>query len=162
MTQRRLRQILGVCGATVSRMLKSLEDLGCITRTIDQRDRRRKLVKLAPPGRKRVTRAIYYFRRSGWAKLAVESAIGSGSLKYHWYNAEDCLEATALVDRFLTAFRTTYGDFATLHYPWTGDEDSMDLEAEDGFDAIAEREETCPPPEGFPTHPDAWPDHAGL
>ncbi len=154
-TQRRLRQVLGVCGATVSRMLKSLEDLGCVTRTIDPRDRRRKLVKLAPPGRKRVTRAIYYFRRSGWAKLAVESALGGGSLKYHWYNPEDCLEATGLADSFLKAFRTTYGDVATLHYPWAPDEKFMNMEAEDGFEAIEEREETYPSPPGWT---DEWPD----
>ena len=57
---------------------------------------------------------------------------------------------------FLTAFRTAYGDFATLHYPWAPDEAVMNMEAEDGFEAIEEREETCPPPPGWTAE---WPDH---
>ena len=51
MPQRKLQRILGVCRATVSRMLRSLEELGLVQRTRSDVDRRRKLVALTKEGR---------------------------------------------------------------------------------------------------------------
>ncbi|MBC7018091.1 MarR family winged helix-turn-helix transcriptional regulator, partial [Salmonella enterica] len=48
--QSRLRALLGVSGATVSRMLKALEELGFVTRTPFHRDRRNLLIELTSDG----------------------------------------------------------------------------------------------------------------
>src|SRR6185437_11659907 len=65
MFQRELQRVLGVCRATVSRMLGSLEELGMVRRITSDRDRRRKLVELTKPGRSRVRLVVRRLIRSG-------------------------------------------------------------------------------------------------
>jgi DNA-binding MarR family transcriptional regulator len=48
--QRLLRVVLGVVGATISKMLKSLEKLGFVTRDVAEDDRRHRVVRLTPKG----------------------------------------------------------------------------------------------------------------
>jgi DNA-binding MarR family transcriptional regulator len=120
--QRTLRRLLGVGRTTVSRMLTSLEELGLLTRVGDQRDRRQKLVRLTTLGRKRIDLADRRFRRSGWAQLALDTAL-SGSLESGaWCNPIECMMATSKINAILKQIREAFGDRATLCYPWHPDD----------------------------------------
>ncbi|HEX4448245.1 MAG TPA: MarR family transcriptional regulator [Polyangiaceae bacterium] len=120
MLQSRLRRLLGVSRTTVSRMLASLEQLGFLTRKVSWSDRRTRDVVLTPRGRSTITAAHRTFTRSGWAQLAVDSALGTDGA-YRWYREGDCIQATALVDGLLGQVRRVFGDRATLVYPWEPD-----------------------------------------
>ncbi|HEX4448556.1 MAG TPA: MarR family transcriptional regulator [Polyangiaceae bacterium] len=120
MLQSRLRRLLGVSRTTVSRMLASLEQLGLLTRKRSWSDRRTRDVNLTPRGRATITRAHRRFTRSGWAQLAVDSALGTDGA-YRWYREGDSIQATALVDGLLGQVRRVFGDRATLVYPWEPD-----------------------------------------
>jgi DNA-binding MarR family transcriptional regulator len=78
MTQATLRRALGVSAPTVSRMLRSLEELGLVFRTRARRDRRTREVMLTHEGRARV-RAIHEDAlESGAIDVGVESLFGFG------------------------------------------------------------------------------------
>jgi DNA-binding MarR family transcriptional regulator len=129
--QSSLRKLLGVCRATVSKMLASLEKLGLVRRSVYLLDRRRKLVELTNRGKWRIGRAYCELVLSGWAQLAVDSALGAEGRSYHWYNPDDCIEATSLLDGLLWHVREAYGDRATLDYPWSvDDEGTLDIDDE--------------------------------
>jgi DNA-binding MarR family transcriptional regulator len=119
--QSTLRRLLGVCRATVSKMLTSLEKLGLVRRSVWPLDRRRKLVELTNRGRWRIARAHFRFTRTGWAQLAVDSALGAEGQMYRWYDEDDCAEATSLLETLLGYIRHSFGDRATLVYPWDPD-----------------------------------------
>jgi DNA-binding MarR family transcriptional regulator len=121
-TQSALRRLLGVCRATVSKMLSSLEKLGLVRRSIAPHDRRQKVVELTNRGKWRIARAHREFTRSGWAQLAVDSALGGEGHPYRWYDEDDCLEATSLLESLLGYIRHEFGDRATLVYPWNAEE----------------------------------------
>jgi DNA-binding MarR family transcriptional regulator len=118
MLQSALRRTLGVCRATVSRMLASLEALGLVTRAAYAADRRQRLVKLTTLGRWRVAYAHRHITRSGWAQLAIDSALGAKGSKYHWYDPEECIAVCALLEGLLDQLRQAFRDGATLEYPW--------------------------------------------
>jgi DNA-binding MarR family transcriptional regulator len=143
-TQTGLCRLLGVCRATVSRMLASLEKLGLVRRSISLVDRRRKEVHLTNRGRWRIARAHREFTRSGWAQLAVDSALGAEGQMYRWYDEDDCREATSLLESLLGYIRKAFGDRARLVYPWSADvETTFDWELFQ-FD-LAGLEEDVPP-----------------
>jgi len=119
--QSSLRRMLGVCRATVSRMLASLEELKLVTRRVDGRDRRQRLVTLTTLGRWRIAFAYRHLSRSGWAQLAVDSALGCEGSEYHWYDPAECIAATSLLERLLHRLRRAYFDRARLDYPWNLD-----------------------------------------
>jgi DNA-binding MarR family transcriptional regulator len=75
--QSALRKVLGVSRATVSRMLASLEELGLVRRSVSKKDRRQKLIELTTKGRWRIAFAHRQFTRSGWAQLAIDSALAA-------------------------------------------------------------------------------------
>ena len=116
--QKALRRALGVCRATISRMLTSLEKLGLVTRRIDISDRRQKVVTLTTLGRWRIAFAHRHLTRSGWTQLAVDSALAGDGSKYHWYVPEECIAVTNLLDGMLTQLRRAFFDGAKLDYPW--------------------------------------------
>lgn len=116
--QSALGRKLGVCRATVSRMLASLEELGLVVRERDLYDRRQKLVQLTTHGRWRIAHAHRQVVRSGWAQLAVDSALGTEGSKYHWYDRKDCIAVTGLLEGLLAQLRRAFFDVATLDYPW--------------------------------------------
>jgi DNA-binding MarR family transcriptional regulator len=129
--QSSLRKMLGVCRATVSKMLGSLEKLGLVKRSLFPLDRRRKLVELTNRGKWRIGRAHCELTLSGWAQLAVDSALGAEGCGYHWYDPDDCIEATSLLDGLLRHVREAFGDRATLEYPWSPDDaGTLDLDEE--------------------------------
>jgi DNA-binding MarR family transcriptional regulator len=117
MLQSTLRKALGVSRATVSRMLASLEELGLVRRKIATADGRQKFVELTKKGRKRIVRAHRHFTRSGWAQLAIDSALGGKYSTDHWCKEEDCARATAALEVTLGDIRDAFHDFATLNYP---------------------------------------------
>jgi DNA-binding MarR family transcriptional regulator len=121
MQQNKLRRLLGVSRTTVSRMLVSLEQLGMLTRQICSIDRRTRDVLLTERGRSIIVAAHRKLTRSGWAQLAVDTALGTDG-PYRWYREGDCIQATALVDGILRQVRRVFGDHATLVYPWNPDD----------------------------------------
>ena len=66
-TQSRIRELLGVSAATISRMLKSLQVLGFVRRMRHPRDARDVLVWLTELGENRVSRAVAALIDSGVA-----------------------------------------------------------------------------------------------
>ena len=112
MPQRRLQATLGVCRATVSRMLGSLEDLGLVKRTVIESDRRRKRVELTKKGLRRIGFAYRQLSRSGWAQLALDTALGD------WWDQDACRERASQLLDTLGDIRDGFGDVADLEYPW--------------------------------------------
>ena len=112
--QTRLRKKLGVSRATVSRMLGSLEELGLVEREPHHYDRRQKVVKLTAKGREKIHQAHKDVVRSGWAQLAIDSALES--TQKPWYSGP-CWEAMDRLDRLLLQVREAYYDTGSLHYP---------------------------------------------
>jgi DNA-binding MarR family transcriptional regulator len=137
MLQSALGRILGVCRATVSRMLKSLEELGLVLRKDDPHDRRQRVVTLTTLGRWRIAYAHRHITRRGWAQLAVDSALGGEGSKYHWYVPEECIAATRLLEGLLDQLRRAFFDRARLHYPWN----PQHIDEIDPIDEALEEEE---------------------
>jgi DNA-binding MarR family transcriptional regulator len=147
--QSRLRRLLGVSRTTVSRMLVSLEQLGLVTRTRTRSDRRTRLVQLTPRGRASITFAHRAFTRSGWAQLALDSALGTSG-RYRWYREGDSIEGTALFDCLLRYVRDAFGDRARLRYPW-------DPEHVGPWDLVDDPDDPPPAPPCEPSEARAWP-----
>jgi DNA-binding MarR family transcriptional regulator len=118
MVQRDLRQALGVTAPTVSRMLASLEELGLVRRQPLEEDLRHRSITLTRAGRERIQRAIRHFVRSGYAKLALDSALCPDE----WYDALACSRASSVLDATLGRVRDAYGDSATSDYPFSDSE----------------------------------------
>jgi DNA-binding MarR family transcriptional regulator len=125
MIQSALRKVLGVSRATVSRMLSSLEELGLVRRTIPPADRRQKLVELTTKGRLRIAFAHRHLTRSGWAQLAVDSALGGEDSECRWCDEAECVGATGSLELLLQRIRHAFNDQATLDYPWGPNEDAI-------------------------------------
>ena len=126
-TQSQLRRVLGVNRTTISRMLGSLEDLGLITREpVRHRGHLTRAVELTEQGRRRIQRAIRDLIDSGAAKLVVDSAIAGhpwkGKPALDWHDEIACFHGCEVVDSYLHAIRTAYGDSATLYYRWHPDD----------------------------------------
>jgi DNA-binding MarR family transcriptional regulator len=146
MVQSALRKVLGVSRATVSRMLASLEELGLVRRTVAVQDRRQRFVELTTKGRWRIAFAHRQLTRSGWAQLAIDSALAGKYAAFQWCDENACAEATASLHVMLGKIRDGFYDFATLDYPsgpqelitWFDyyDEDALDMLPETvfGFD----------------------------
>ena len=116
-TQRALRDALGVTAPTVSRMLRSLEDLGLVHRTRDDIDHRQRWLKLTDLGIKRLRKATRRLVRSGAIQLAVDSALTDNAP----YEEGRCLQQMDHAETLLDRIRRAFGDVATLYYPWCPD-----------------------------------------
>jgi DNA-binding MarR family transcriptional regulator len=119
--QSALRGVLGVCASVVSRMLKSLEELGyvCRGRLVD--DLRQRWVSLTDAGRARIHRAIEHFITSGYAQLALIVALVPGSAG-RWWDESDGFFALDNAESVLRHLRRAFGDTAFLSYPWHPDD----------------------------------------
>jgi DNA-binding MarR family transcriptional regulator len=113
MVQRDLRAALGVAAPTVSRMLGSLEELGLLRREPLEEDLRQRSITLTKAGRECIQRAVGHFVGSGYAKLAVDSAI----CPEHWHDALACSRASSAFEGTIQLVRDAYGDVATADYP---------------------------------------------
>ena len=117
-----LRRTLGVCASVVSRMLKSLEELGYITKERPIEDARQWRVWLTELGRARIKRAIRQFLGWGIAQLALVSALVAGGSRGPWWHPA---QSKAALDNAATVFdrlRDAFGDEATRKYPWPVDD----------------------------------------
>ena len=131
-TQRELRLILGVNRTTISRLLGALENLGLLTRTrVQHGDRRTKHVDLTEKGRRRVRIAVGRMIRTGAAKLALDCGLAgqerenaaTGEVQAGaWFDEEESFRACGALESHLVNLRSSYGDFATLVYPWHPDD----------------------------------------
>ena len=116
--QSALRATLGVSASVVSRMLKSLEGLGLVSRERALGDARQRRVKLTAMGRSRIRLAIWRLIRSGHVQLVVDSALAGP----RWFDESACFVAMNHVESALLALRREGRDTATLHYPWHPDD----------------------------------------
>jgi DNA-binding MarR family transcriptional regulator len=111
-TQRDLRRRLGVTAGVVSRMLRSLEALGWVSREPCLHDRRHIWVRLTENGERCIREASQAILRSV-GRLVFE-AICFGRHR----SAEARLYAMEHVEGYLGSLRTSFGDTATLSYGW--------------------------------------------
>jgi DNA-binding MarR family transcriptional regulator len=116
--QSQLRKKLGVSRPTVSRMLQSLEERGLVSRQRSHLDRRQLDVRLTDSGRALIRLAHRALTKSGWAQLAVDSALGATSIENRWFDPMHCLIETDRLEDTLKKLRDAFGDFATLYYQW--------------------------------------------
>jgi DNA-binding MarR family transcriptional regulator len=116
--QSKLGKKLGVSRPTVSRMVRSLEDRGLVSRKRSAIDRRQIDVQLTHAGRSLIELAHRLLTESGWAQLAVNSALGATPFENRWYDDKHCLIEMDRFDRLIQRVRDAYGDFATVRYRW--------------------------------------------
>ncbi len=107
--QSQLRRALGVARSTISRMMRSLEQLGLVTRRRDGRDC---IVALTPEGRRRVRRAYYGLVLVGHVGLALDGALAPGERR--WPDARRCASARRHLEALCMRIRLGFGDEATL------------------------------------------------
>jgi DNA-binding MarR family transcriptional regulator len=110
--QNELPAKLGVTAGVVSRMLRSLEELGLVTRKPPSCDRRQRHVTLTDAGLTRL--------RDAWSLLVrmvrryVHEAICFGQHR----DPEQRFMRFAELESYLRALRHDFGDTATLYYRW--------------------------------------------
>ncbi len=118
LSQRILRDTLGVSAATVSRMLKALEKLWLVWRG----PREGKLnssreLRLTPRGFMLIRRAMHKLFHSGRARRIIDRAM-------HWplCTKDDDFQHRELLDDMLHQIRKSLGDVAWHSYPWHPDD----------------------------------------
>ena len=112
-----LRRALGVTAPTVSRMLRSLEKLGLVTRARPScGDTRQRIVNLTLAGLSCIRRAIRSIVRRRTVEIAFAKIL-TNDRSYSTHIAE--IENAESVCRCI---RAGFGDTATLHYPWHPDD----------------------------------------
>ena len=109
--------MLGVSAATVSRMLKSLEDLGLVVRSRGWPDTRQRHVEATHDGAARVDTVIRDVMAYGAVDLAVESAVALG-----WRMSEVSF-ALLTFEGDLNRVRQAFGDTAGTLYFMHRDDD---------------------------------------
>jgi DNA-binding MarR family transcriptional regulator len=114
-----LRRALGVSGATVSRMVTSLVDLGLLARKRTSEDLRVRLISLTKAGRKCIGKAIRRFMTWGAGQLAVDSAL----CPKRWHDAKRCAGVQRKLEGALDRIRHAYRDVANLYRPWSLEDD---------------------------------------
>lgn len=117
--QRNVQYVLGVSGATVSRMIRSLELLGLVVRKRYERDRRCLLVTITEVGIDIMRRAMDGAIDSGAAEqLAARGTTGDRCVD----SANDHVhrEVIAFEDMLVRA-RAAYDDPSPVRHPWSGD-----------------------------------------
>jgi DNA-binding MarR family transcriptional regulator len=118
-TQRELRFQLGVSAPTVSRMVRSLEELGLIERRkLESGDRRQLRITLTEWGRRCMKKAMRLVQDTGAIQLAVDCALTDN----HPYDDALCLERMDAAETMLGRIRRTFGDVAELAYLWHPDD----------------------------------------
>jgi DNA-binding MarR family transcriptional regulator len=118
--QKRLGEILGVTRPTVSRMSRSLETLGLLTRKRSTSDRRNVVMELTREGYRLIRRAHSFFVKRGWADLAICTALGHDDDRTldgnRWWDAPYVYKEMDSLESLLGKIRYEYADYATLQY----------------------------------------------
>ena len=118
MLQRSLRDLLGVTAATISRMLRSLEELGLIVRERLAVDRRHVIVRLTEIGRRLLRRASKRFIESGAMQLAVDCALAGDRA----FDEGECIARMESAETMLENLECAFHRHAELIYPWHPDD----------------------------------------
>ena len=116
MAQKGLVEVLGVTRPTVSRMLRSLEELRFVRRQVNPMDRRRKDVWLTDEGLAALDAAYNEIVRPGWVRFALAWTLGTrrnGNLLPPVF----CHEEMAELDGHLRKIRRGFADSGSLSYP---------------------------------------------
>ena len=116
MRQQDLERVLGVTGATVSRMLGSLEELGFVRREVDPDDRRCKIVWLTEEGARRLKAAYEKVVKPGWFRFALDWALGPrrhGDI----FGPRFCFKEMWEIHQRLWPIRRGFADTGSLSYP---------------------------------------------
>jgi DNA-binding MarR family transcriptional regulator len=112
-TQRELRKVLGVTAPTVSRMLRSLEQLEYVTRARPEYgDKRHRIVRLTAKGMECIRYAYQALRRSSLRLAALGLALVPDVRGERWGFGQLGVLAFSL-----TTMRRRYRDTAQLDYP---------------------------------------------
>jgi len=104
---------LGVSKATVSRMVKALEDLGFVQREHYLEDLRLRSVELTATGYQRMRAVIRDVQAAGYIELAIESAVAPKRVPDSTARAA-ARRALVMVRRLARGL----GNRATFEYPW--------------------------------------------
>jgi DNA-binding MarR family transcriptional regulator len=118
--QKRLCQILGVTTPTVSRMSRSLETLGLLTRTRSTIDRRQVVIELTKAGFRLFKRVYKFCTTRGWSHLAMCTGVGGHPEGNRWFDAAYCHPRLDTLEGLLDGIRVEFRDFGTLDYPGWG------------------------------------------
>jgi DNA-binding MarR family transcriptional regulator len=110
--QSAIRRVLGVTAPTVSRMLRSLEQLGLVKRTSFELDKRDRVVELTDAGLRRMQNAHDALVASGAAQLAIDCALAFP----RQHDRGHCGRVMRILDRLLGRMRLQFRDTATLAY----------------------------------------------
>jgi len=116
MEQSSIRRTLGVTRPTVSRMVRSLEELGLVTRSVSYSDLRTRLVRLTKAGKKVLARVLRKLIRAGVVDRGVRRALYFPNAPPSARNMD--LSLIGDLDATLMRIRRCFGDFASLDYPW--------------------------------------------
>lgn len=109
--QWRLRLLLGVSPATVSRMVMSLEKLGLLRREVSENDKRDRVVIATEAGRIRVDAAL---------RALVDNLIAQRlALRAADLDPEAAHAKLAALQSLLGTMRAAYGDEARFNHPWS-------------------------------------------
>lgn len=115
--QTRIIDLLGVSAATVSRMLKSLEQLGFVARSrAYAEDARRLLVRITKLGSDRVRRGLAATVSSRVADLLAARGVTGNILA----TADDAVsrDKVAAFEAVLVRMRNVFGDPTPVRHPW--------------------------------------------
>jgi DNA-binding MarR family transcriptional regulator len=129
-----LCRVLGVTGATVSRMARSLQDLGFIVRARCTSDKRKLRSRLSEIGRR-----IFEAARRIIIEEDVIEPIVRRAFAVKWSTQESFAELLSF-DAFLFRGRRRMHDTATLYYPWYPDRERPS-DAEETVEEIAMADE---------------------
>ena len=112
-----LRRSLGVTAPTVSRMLRSLEKLGFVSRVRPTSgDTRQRIVSLTIAGLACIRRAFRSLVRRHTVRRAFDAVLTVGQPPSAW------LVETETAESVCWQIRRGFGDIATLGYPWHPDD----------------------------------------
>ena len=114
--QSELPQELGVHKSVVSRMLRSLEQLGLVSRERCECDRRRVWVELTEAGHARLRDAARCLVRALKRLLCMAICFG------RWRDPRERFQHMSAYESYLGLIRRDYGDSAFLVYPWYPDD----------------------------------------
>jgi DNA-binding MarR family transcriptional regulator len=112
-TQAKIRRLLGVSAPTVSRMLKSLEVLGLVSRKPYPRDKRHVIVECTELGHARTEDAISALIETGHAEDMARRGVD--------VDPEAAVPRLRVLQRALSFMRRTYKDAAAFIDPWRTD-----------------------------------------
>ena len=116
-SQKRLREILGVTRPTVSKMLRSLEALGFVRRSVNPVDERCKDVWLTEAGAAALAFVYKKVVRPGWVHFALAWTMAPRTRKL--LPARFCDDEMMQLDRHLWRIRRGYCDTGSLSYAHT-------------------------------------------